>query len=36
MLYHPGFSNISIDTYKSEVFMEFMLADGVHINHSLN
>ena len=31
MLAHPVFHDISIDTYKQEIFPTFMLANGVNI-----
>ena len=36
MLYHPDFNDVSIDTYRLEIFPTFMLSDGVYITCSLN
>ena len=36
MLADSDFNNISIDTYKREIFPTFMLADGEYIIRSLN
>ena len=36
MLDRPDFNNISIETDKREIFLEFMLAYGEYITHSLD
>ena len=36
MLYNPYDNNISIDNYKQEIFMTFMLALHLYVTHSLN